>query len=106
MNRIKNHRRTARLALGVAMAGNLLAIPLASQAATYSYTDLNPTGFTGSRGYGNSGGREVGEGFGSATGKRNHALLWSGTAGSVVDLNPSRSTNRRAGGMSGNQQAG
>jgi hypothetical protein len=106
MNRIKNYRTAAQLVLAAAMAVKLLALPLASQAATYSYTDLTSSGFTRSDGFGISGSHQVGSGSGSATGNNNHALLWSGTASSVVDLNPSGFTESRSYGISGSQQVG
>src|SRR5437764_8611918 len=40
-----NYRKGARLVIGAGMAGNLLVLPLGSRAATYAYTDLNPSGF-------------------------------------------------------------
>jgi len=94
----------ARLVLGAAMAGNLLDLPLASQAATYSFTDLNPTGFTGSASYGISGSQQVGFGYAEFGGY--HALLWSGTTSSVVDLNPSGFTYSIGQGIWGSQQVG
>ena len=106
MNRTKYHRTAARLVLGAAMAGSLLALPLANQATTYSYTDLNPSGFTTSEAYGISGGQQAGYGNGSATGTNTHALLWSSTATNVVDLNPSGFTNSSALGLCGSQQVG
>jgi hypothetical protein len=51
--------------------------------------DLNPNGFTYSEAYGVSGGQQVGVGSGPVVGNSPHALLWSGTAASMVDLNPS-----------------
>ena len=101
-----NYRTAVRLALGAAMAVNLLALPLTSQAATYSYTDLNPSGFEGSYGQGISGSQQVGFGYGPATGGHVHALLWSGTASSFVDLNPSGFTWSIGFGISRSQQVG
>ena len=86
MNRIQNYRTAARLALETAMA--ILALPMVSHAATYSYTDLNPSGLEYSLGYGISSGQQVGNGY-AAGDQGYHALLWSGTSGSMVDLNPS-----------------
>jgi hypothetical protein len=106
MNRTKYHCTAARLVLGAALAGSLLALPLANQAITYSYTDLNPSGFTTSEAYGISGGQQAGYGNGSATGTNTHALLWSSTATNVVDLNPSGFTNSSALGLCGSQQVG
>jgi hypothetical protein len=51
-----------------------------------SVVDLNPSGFTVSEAVGVSGGQQVGEGYGPATGDQTHALLWTGSAASVVDL--------------------
>jgi hypothetical protein len=68
--------------------------------------DLNPSGFTQSFGERTSGSRQVGNGSGPATGNNTHALLWSGTASSVVDLNPSGFTSSGALGISGSQQVG
>jgi hypothetical protein len=45
--------------------------------------DLHPSGFIESTAYGVSAGQQVGWGF---TGSRAHALLWTGSADSVVDL--------------------
>ncbi|MEY2430111.1 MAG: hypothetical protein QOJ40_2996 [Verrucomicrobiota bacterium] len=67
MNRIKNHRTAARLVFGAGMAGSLLGLPVTSWAAAYSYTDLNPSGFTSAFGNGISGGQQVGDGDGPAT---------------------------------------
>jgi hypothetical protein len=106
MNKTKNYRTAARLVLGVAMAGTLLTLPWASQGTTYSYTDLNPIGFTCSDGLGISGSQQVGWASGSATGGNQHAFLWSGTASSAVDLNPSGFTMSCAWGISGGQQVG
>jgi len=101
-----NYRTAARLVLGAAAAGDLLAVALASQAATYSFTDLNPSGFAVSYGYGISGSQQVGFGFAPATGPYPHALLWSGTASSAVDLPPSGFEISYASGNSGSQQVG
>jgi hypothetical protein len=48
--------------------------------------DLNPEGFDISACWGNSGNRQVGAGHGPASQGKAHALLWFGTAASVVDL--------------------
>ena len=94
MNTIKNYRDAVRLALGAAIAGSLFALPLASGGATYSFTDLNPSGFGESQAYGISGTQQVG--FGDSG-----ALVWSGTASSAVGLNGSICL-----GTSGSQQIG
>jgi hypothetical protein len=106
VKRLKNHRTAARFILAAAMSVNLLAFPLASEAATYSYTDLNPIGFTNSQGWGISGSPQVGNASGFATGNHNHALLWSGTTSNALDLNPSGFASSAAYGISGSQQVG
>ena len=84
----------------IAVAGNLLVLPLAVQAATYAYTDLDPGGFSGgSYAYGTSGDQQVGSIFGSA-------VLWSGTAGSVMGLDYSGFSPLQARGISDSQQVG
>jgi hypothetical protein len=50
---------------------------------------LNPSGFGFSYALGNYGSQQIGWGDGPATANDEHALLWSGTANSVIDLNPS-----------------
>jgi hypothetical protein len=75
--------------------------------------DLNPSGFPGSIGIATDGGQQVG--YGAPTGavglgaavNGNHALLWSGTAESVVDLHPvSGYDYTSANGVGGGQQVG
>ena len=104
MNRIKNYQTAARLVLVPAMAVNLFAFPLASQAAAYSYTDLQPSDFVSSFGLGISGGQQVG--VNSVTSVSSRAFLWSGTAASVVDLTPSGFNSSYGSGTSGSQQIG
>src|SRR5438128_2646223 len=96
----------ARLALGAAVAVNWFGLPLASQATTYSYTDMNPGGFAASYAYSISGGQQVGYGIVSAGGNDYHPLLWSGTAGNFVDLSPSGFALSGIYGNSGGQQVG
>ncbi|MCI0499903.1 MAG: PEP-CTERM sorting domain-containing protein [Planctomycetales bacterium] len=67
---------------------------------------MNPSGFTRSIARGISGNQQVGYGYGSATGNKEHALLWGGSAASCVDLNPGGFTYSYAWGISGNQQVG
>jgi hypothetical protein len=50
--------------------------------------DLHPSGFDHSYAFAVAEGNQVGIGETLATPSRNHALLWSGTADSVVDLHP------------------
>jgi hypothetical protein len=75
--------------------------------------DLNPRGFSGSIGNATDGGQQVG--YGAPTGGiglgaaayGNHALLWSGTAESVVDLHPVTGYDATsANGVGGGQQVG
>lgn len=74
--------------------------------------DLNPAGYTNSGADGTNGSQQVGGGVptGSPAGEYAHALLWSGTAGSVIDLRPATgySTSTIANGISpdGSQQVG
>ena len=51
-----------------------------------SVVDLNPPGFDDTYAVAVAGGLQVGIGIGAATGNEGHALLWSGSAGSVIDL--------------------
>ena len=57
---------------------------------TAGVIDLHPTnlGMDRSVAYGTSGSQQVGAGEGSGTDTNYHALLWTGSAASVVDLNP------------------
>src|SRR3989304_6317041 len=57
-------------------------------ATDYSAIDLNPSGFDISQAHRTYGGQQVGYGHGSASDNNEHALLWNGSAESVVDLNP------------------
>jgi hypothetical protein len=68
--------------------------------------DLNPAGYTFSTATGVSDGRQVGWGYGPATGGNSHALLWSGSASSAVDLNPSGLTGSWLYATAGGQQVG
>ena len=69
------------LILVVFMAATSVAAP------SYTVTILHPlTGFDSSEAWGVSGGQQVGHGGGDATGCSIHALLWSGTAASIIDL--------------------
>ncbi|MFC1795083.1 hypothetical protein ACFL3Q_16040 [Planctomycetota bacterium] len=76
-----------------------------------SVVDLHPVAhphfFDYTYAYDISGGQQVGEGYGSATGGEWHALLWSGTAESIVDLHPAVGFDETvANGISGGQQVG
>jgi len=59
-----------------------------SQAPSFTAIDLTPSGFDVTFAFGASNGQQVGYGSGPATGNNEHALMWSGSAGSVVDLHP------------------
>jgi probable HAF family extracellular repeat protein len=78
-----------------------------------SAVDLHPAGFTGSWAYGVAGGQQVGYGganyyISKKVGyvARVHALLWTGSAASVVDLHPAGFVNSWALGVGGGQQVG
>ncbi len=77
-----------------------------------SVVDLHPSGFATSTGTSTSGNQQLGwkqVGYGfppGPPGTGGHALLWSGSAGSVVDLNPSGFIDSIAYGVSGGQQVG
>src|SRR5258706_4813409 len=105
MNRIQDYRTLARLAFAAAMAGHLFGLAVVSQAAAYSFTDLNPSGLEYSLGYAISGSQQGGIGY-RAGDSDFHALLWSGTASSAADLNPSGFIGSYSLGISGNQQVG
>jgi hypothetical protein len=81
----------------VSLVGAALAVLMLSgarpAAAAYIAIDLNPSGFVGSEALGVSGGQQVGSGFDGIT---NHALLWAGSAASVVDLHSSEFFESRA----------
>jgi hypothetical protein len=77
----------------------LLAVPLATEAQTYTFIDLNPSGYNYSVATGIYGSQQVGSGD-------NHALLWSGAADSAVDLHPSGYDSSYATGVYGSQQVG
>jgi hypothetical protein len=65
--------------------------------------DLNPAGFTNSGANATNGTQQVG---GGTTGGVDHALLWTGTAASVVDLHPAGFVSSGAAGTNGSQQVG
>lgn len=81
---------------------------------SHGVVDLNPGGFIGSSGTATDGRQQVG--YGARTGgvglgapvNGNHALLWSGTADSVVDLHPASGydSTSSATGVGGGQQVG
>ncbi len=67
----------------------LIGISEQTLATDYIAIDLDPGGFYGSSAFGIGGGQQVGYGSLFPMGINGHALLWSGSAASVVDLNPS-----------------
>ncbi len=76
-----------------------------------SAVDLNPININGvveSQALGISGNQEVGVGIGNDTamGIPKHALLWTGSAGSVVDLSPANAFDSAALATNGSQQVG
>ena len=83
----------------------LLTDTTATWAVDYKAIILHPEGFYDSFAYSISSDQQVGEGWipGSSG---DHALLWSGTANSVVDLHPSGFERSSASGISGAQQVG
>lgn len=79
MKRTKCSCPTAWLVLGAALVVIWLALPLAAQATTYSYTDLNPRGFADSHAFAISGGQQAGDGS-TREPLSYRTLRWSGTA--------------------------
>jgi len=98
---------------GWTTSGNKHALLWRGSAA--SVVDLHPRGFTGSEADGTSGEEQVG--FGAPQGSHpidrsdggslaTHALLWRGSAASVVDLHPRGFISSKALATSGGEQAG
>ena len=73
--------------------------------STHSVVELNPTGWA-AQPNAVSGDSQVGHGNGPTTGGNTHAVLWHGTAASLIDLNPTDVSNSYAYGVSGNNQVG
>ena len=71
-----------------------------------AFLDLNPAGYFWSYGVGIHGNRQVGYGNNTIYSNIYHALLWSGSADTVVDLNPGASYNSSARNIHGNQVVG
>jgi len=99
--------------------GTIIAMNWAQHALMWSGTaesvvELHPNSFENSVAYGISADQQVGKGYNKSNDHNTpidyrlypHALLWSGTAESVVDLNPSWCTNSTAYGVSGGHQVG
>lgn len=78
--------RQIEIANSFAIVLSLFIATEAACAATYKASLLHPIGFNSSAASGISGTSSVGGGQGVATGSKDHALLWSGTAGDRVDL--------------------
>src|SRR5688572_8853017 len=90
----------------ILLIGSLVANP--STATSYKATILHPLdSFKYSHGHSISGSSQVGVGeLSSEQGLISHALLWNGTAESVVDLHPSGFSSSIATGVSGDFQVG
>jgi hypothetical protein len=97
--------RTLAIAMGCTVT---LAVAAQSrgQQPQYIAVDLTPAGCAAAQGNGAGGGVQVGYGNVTAAGGRQHAMLWRGSATSVVDLNPSWATESQAWGAGGVQQVG
>ena len=106
----RSYRHRGWFGLGVVLAAVALGGASPEAAAHYIAIDLHPSsGFIDSRAVGVSGGQQVGEGFGlvSEVGfNSSQALLWAGSAASVVNLHPRGFTFSIPGGVSGGQQVG
>ena len=72
--------------------------------ADYIFIDLHPSGFTDSRALAVSDGQQVG--YTGTPPPHERALLWTGSADSVVDLHPSGFDASTATGVSADQQVG
>jgi hypothetical protein len=105
MHRTKSCPIAASLVFMAAMTGAWFGLPPSARAATYSFTDLSASQFMETLGYGVSSGQQFGYGYTSGQ-SGDHALLWSGTAGSVIDLNPSGFLYTYGCGISGGQEVG
>ena len=80
-----------RTALSVLLTACALAAARPAGATSFTAIDLHPSGFDISEAFGVAGGQQAGRGIGPPIppplGQRlSHALLWSGSAASVVDL--------------------
>ncbi|MGA2582381.1 MAG: PEP-CTERM sorting domain-containing protein [Tepidisphaeraceae bacterium] len=78
--------------------------------AAGSAAALGPTGYMYAEANGTDGPQQVGDAYTASQLRSDHALLWSGTAASVVDLTPTNAsleiTDSVAYGVSGGQQVG
>src|SRR5262245_18045316 len=87
----------------VAAAGLVLAMTHSTDAVPYKATLLHPAGVDSSAAYTVAGASQVGLG---RTDGQVHALLWYGTAASVVDLNPNGYDSSIATGIADGKQIG
>jgi len=85
-SRGESPRNWAWRGLAVVLAAVALGGAPPRAAADYIAINPHPSGFTSSVAQGVSDGQQVGWGAGPATGNQVHALLWAGSAASVVDL--------------------
>ncbi|HZP81752.1 MAG TPA: VCBS repeat-containing protein [Chthonomonadaceae bacterium] len=77
------HRRLLSPALAILV---LAVTSLSAARAQYAFVSLHPAGFSLSNAQGVSGGQQVG--FGKWSDGHKHALVWNGSAASVIDLHP------------------
>jgi len=84
-------------------------IALAAGAATavdYTVTSISPEDYSETFVTAAAGPSQVGYGSGPSTGGNSHAILWSGTAESLIDLNPDGYDGSVIYGVGGGQQVG
>ena len=92
---------------GLLLAATLFPAPaVRAQTVTVTVTDLNSDAYYASDAFGVSASQQVGFGYGPSTGYQYQALLWSGTADSVVNLTPAGYTYTGATGVADGQQVG
>jgi hypothetical protein len=84
--------------------GSTTRIDVELTRADYQAVILHPSGFYRSQAFGVCDGQQVGSG--DIIDGNNHALLWSGTAESIVDLHPSGFSSSQAFDVWGGQQVG
>ena len=99
--------RSRHCAFAVCLLGLVISKTAAAAAPAYKVTVLlPPAGFGGVEVSGVSGASQVGSGTPLDCFHCRHALLWNGTAESVVDLHPSGFSWSQARGVSGASQVG
>jgi hypothetical protein len=96
---------TSILGQGDPSAGSANGIAFLLDDSTHNVVNLNPDGWY-VQPEDASGDSQVGDGPGPTTGGNPHAVLWHGTAASLVDLNPTGFDFSYAFGVSGNNQVG